>query len=118
MTTMQPPYQPVPPSFKPLELSFPLPKYPHTTLHIHLTILATSTLLFLTTTSPGDSSNGGGGGGSAITKPMGSFVYAMPDVRFLFLFIIYIHIPNPFLITPLLHQNGKQKTIVIRGYLV
>lgn len=116
---MQPPYQPVPPSFKPLELSFPLPKYPHITLHIHLTILATSTLLFLTTTSPGDSSNGGGGGGSAITKPMGSFIYAMPDVSFLLLFIIYIHITSPFLIPYLSFTKTENKqAIVVRGYLV
>lgn len=56
---------------KPTELSFPLPKSPHVNLHIHLTCLATSTLIFLTTTSIGDSN---------VARPMGSFVYAMPDV--------------------------------------
>ncbi|EZF26406.1 hypothetical protein H112_01410 [Trichophyton rubrum D6] len=55
---------------KPAELSFPLPKSPHVNLHIHLTCLATSTLVFLTTTSIGDSN---------VARPMGSFVYAMPD---------------------------------------
>ncbi|KAK2762110.1 hypothetical protein FQN54_001117 [Arachnomyces sp. PD_36] len=59
------------PSLKPLELSFPLPKTPHTTLHIHLTFLATSVMVFITTTSMGDS------GGTV--KGMGSFVYAIPD---------------------------------------
>ncbi|KAF3392312.1 hypothetical protein DPV78_010741 [Talaromyces pinophilus] len=59
------------PSLKPIELSFPLPKTPHTTVHIHLTPMKTSTMVFLSTTTPGDS-------GSTM-KPMGSFVYAMPD---------------------------------------
>lgn len=70
--------EPATPSLKPLEFSFPLPRTPHTTLHIHLTFMATSTLAFLSTTRPGDL--GGGQGGGASLRPMGSFVYAMPDV--------------------------------------
>lgn len=61
----------VEPSVKPMEISLPLPRVPHTTLHIHLTFLATSTMVFLATTTPGD--------GAGTLKPMGSFVYAMPD---------------------------------------
>lgn len=64
--------EPAIPSLKPIELSFPLPKTPHTSVHIHLTPMNTSTMVFLSTTTPGDS-------GSTM-KPMGSFVYAMPDV--------------------------------------
>jgi hypothetical protein len=78
------------PSFNPIiELSFPLPKIPHTTLHIHLTLKATSTLVFLSTTAPGDFSEGdmfgAGGRTAAVLRPMGSFVYAMPDVSFIVL---------------------------------
>lgn len=73
--------EPATPSLKPLELSFPLPRTPHTTLHIHLTFMATSSLVFLSTTTPGDSSGGQSGGASL--RPMGSFVYAMPDVSFI-----------------------------------
>jgi len=60
------------PSSKPLELSFPHPKAPHIILQAHLTFLATSTILFLTTTAVGES--------APTLAPMGSFVYAMPDV--------------------------------------
>jgi hypothetical protein len=60
------------PSSKPLELSFPHPKASHIILHAHLTFLATSTTLFLTTTAVGES--------ASTLAPMGSFVYAMPDV--------------------------------------
>ncbi|KAI9038714.1 proteasome assembly chaperone 4 family protein [Aspergillus affinis] len=56
---------------RPHEISFPLPKALHTTAHIHLTMLETCVTTFLTTSTPGDS------GGTM--KPMGSFVYAMPD---------------------------------------
>jgi len=55
-----------------MELSIPLPKNPHTILHLHLTFLTTSIMLFLTTSTIGDS--------SSILSPLGSFVYAMPDV--------------------------------------
>ena len=60
------------PFLKPIELSFPLPKAPHTMLHTHLTFLATSTMLFLTTAAVGEATSS--------VAPMGSFVYAMPDV--------------------------------------
>ncbi|KAL4975631.1 hypothetical protein BDW66DRAFT_151744 [Aspergillus desertorum] len=53
------------------ELSFPLPKASHTTAHIHLTLLDTCVMVFLATSTVGDST------GSA--KPMGSFIYALPD---------------------------------------
>ncbi|PGH07172.1 hypothetical protein GX51_01959 [Blastomyces parvus] len=61
----------VSPAIAPIELSFLAPKSLYTTIHIHLTFFATSTLLFLTTSSMGES--------GATSKPMGSFVYAMPD---------------------------------------
>ncbi|KAJ9283654.1 hypothetical protein DTO021C3_8770 [Paecilomyces variotii] len=63
--------EPTSPSTTPIEISFPLPKTPHTTAHVHLTFLATSTMVFLATTTPGDS--------AGTMKPLGSFVYAMPD---------------------------------------
>ncbi|CBF88634.1 hypothetical protein AN0864.2 [Aspergillus nidulans FGSC A4] len=53
------------------ELSFPLPKALHTTAHIHLTLLDTCVMVFLATSTAGDSTGS--------TKPMGSFIYAMPD---------------------------------------
>jgi len=59
-------------STKPIELSINLPGNPGTKIHLHLTILATSLMLFLTSSSL-DSAQGG--------AAMGSFVYAMPDVR-------------------------------------
>lgn len=54
------------------ELSFPLPKNPHTILQAHLTFFETSMMLFLTTSTIGES--------SSALAPMGSFVYAMPNV--------------------------------------
>lgn len=76
MTTAAPPTLPqtelVYPSLKPLELSFPLPKALHTTAHVHLTFLDHCVMAFLTTSTPGDSAGS--------VKPLGSFVYAMPDV--------------------------------------
>ncbi|CAI7625476.1 unnamed protein product [Penicillium pancosmium] len=63
--------QQVSPDLKPQELSFPLPKALHTTGHVHLTFLGHCATVFLATLTPGDS------GGSV--KPLGSFVYAMPD---------------------------------------
>jgi hypothetical protein len=62
-------------SASPIEISFPLPKAPDTRIHLRLTIQTTSLLLFLTTAQNGDTS----------AVPLGSFVYAIPDVRpFLF----------------------------------
>lgn len=59
------------PPVRPIELSFPLPKAPETRIHLHLTINTTSLVLFLTTSLSGDTST---------TAPLGSFVYALPDV--------------------------------------
>jgi hypothetical protein len=59
------------PLVKPVELSFPLPKAPETKIHVHLTINATSIVLFLTTVYEGN---------IPIGAPLGSFVYALPDV--------------------------------------
>lgn len=76
MATVAPPSipqaEPADPSFKPLEISFPLPKALHTTAHVHLTFLDHCAMVFLATSTAGDS------GGTV--KPLGSFVYAMPDV--------------------------------------
>lgn len=55
----------------PKDLSFPLRLSPHTTLHIQLTLLATSTLILLTTRTQSSSSS---------SSALGSFVYAMPNV--------------------------------------
>ena len=60
-------------SSTPVQLSFPLPKAPETKVHVHLTVNSTSLLLFLTTISGGNPSSG---------AALGSFVYALPDVRF------------------------------------
>lgn len=60
------------PSASPREISFPLPKNADYILHMHLTFLETSLILFLTTTKRDES-------GSTLAA-MGSFVYAMPDV--------------------------------------
>jgi hypothetical protein len=54
----------------PLEVSFPLPKAPHTKIHLQLTNNGPNLLLFLTTATAE----------SASTTPLGSFVYAMPNV--------------------------------------
>jgi hypothetical protein len=56
---------------KAVQVSFPLPRAPETRISISLTIQATSILLFLTTILNGDTSN---------LVPLGSFVYAIPDV--------------------------------------
>ena len=58
-------------SSKPVELAISLPNSPGTRIHLHLTVLAASVILFLTTA-------GMDAGQGAAT--MGSFVYAMPDV--------------------------------------
>jgi hypothetical protein len=62
------------PAVRPIELSFPLPKSPDTRIHLQLTIQTTSLLLFLTTALNGDKST---------AAPLGSFVYALPDVSYL-----------------------------------
>lgn len=57
---------------KPVELAIELPQSPGMRVNLHLTTLENSILLFLTSTS----AEAGQGAAS-----MGSFVYAMPDVR-------------------------------------
>jgi hypothetical protein len=57
---------------QPIQLSFPLPKAPETRIHVHLTIRTTSILLFLTTLN----------GDTSAVAPLGSFVYALPDVSY------------------------------------
>ncbi|EAU39477.1 predicted protein [Aspergillus terreus NIH2624] len=68
---MPTPTEPVAPRLQPQEISFPLPKALHTTAHIHLTLLDTCATVFLATSTPGDSAGS--------VRPMGSFIYAMPD---------------------------------------
>lgn len=58
------------PTLHPKQLAVPLPLTPHTILHIQITTLDTSNLIFLTSTDPSTS-------GSLST--LGSFVYAMPN---------------------------------------
>ncbi|PYH45678.1 proteasome assembly chaperone 4 family protein [Aspergillus saccharolyticus JOP 1030-1] len=70
---MAAPAEPVAPRLHPQEISFPLPKALHTTAHIHLTLLETCVMVFLATSTPGDS--------AGTMKPMGSLVYAMPDLK-------------------------------------
>lgn len=60
-------------SNKPIELAITLPSSPGTTIHLQLTLLAATTLLFLTSTSLEI--------GSANAASMGSFVMGFPDVR-------------------------------------
>lgn len=57
-------------SHTPLEVSFPLPRAPHTNIHLQLTNNGPNLILFLTTATPE----------SASSAPLGSFVYAMPNV--------------------------------------
>ena len=56
----------------PATIDLPLPLSPQTILHLQITPLETSILAFLTTT---DQSN------ATSLSPLGSFVYAMPNVR-------------------------------------
>jgi len=71
------------PSHEPIEVAFPLPKAPHTNVHLQLTDNGPSLLLFLTTTTPDSPS----------VTTMGSFVFAMPNVSFRNLENI-VNIPN------------------------
>ena len=59
---------------KPIELAITLPNSPSVRIHLHLTVLAASVMLFLTSASAEAGQPG---------AAMGSFVYAMPDVRLL-----------------------------------
>ena len=62
----------VSPSLHPKHLFLPLPLSPHTTLHLQITALTTSTLVFITTTDPSTTSS---------LSALGSFVYSMPNVK-------------------------------------
>jgi hypothetical protein len=57
---------------EPIQFSMALPNAPGSRIHTHLTILATSILLFCTSTTAELS--------TAPIPTLGSFVYAMPDV--------------------------------------
>jgi hypothetical protein len=54
----------------PIEVSFPLPRAPQTTVRLQLTNNRTSLQAFLTATTAE----------SSTVAPLGSFVYAMPNV--------------------------------------
>jgi hypothetical protein len=54
-----------------IQVAFPLPNAPHTRVHLHFTHHAHAIVLFLTTAGEGSSS----------TSSLGSFVFAMPNVR-------------------------------------
>ena len=58
-------------SGEPIELAIALPHSPGVRIHLHLTVLASSLMLFLTSASMDAGQSG---------AAMGSFVYAMPDV--------------------------------------
>lgn len=64
------------PSYKPVELSFPVPRHLHMNLQVHLTFLGNCSMIHLTTSTIGE--------GATTHAPLGSFVYAMPDVRVLY----------------------------------
>lgn len=59
---------------RPVELAFELPHSPGLRINLHLTVKASSILLFLTSTNTDASQS---------VASMGSFVYAMPDVSLL-----------------------------------
>lgn len=56
----------------PIELAIELPHDPYSKIHVHITPLSKSLMVFLTSNAPGDS--------GMTTSAMGSFVYAMPMV--------------------------------------
>ena len=68
---------------EPIQFSMALPNAPGSRIHTHLTILATSILLFCTSTTAEFS--------SAPVPSLGSFVYAMPDVRIIHISYCNIH---------------------------
>jgi hypothetical protein len=59
------------PTAEAIQVSFPLPRGMDTKIHMRLTIQSKAILLFLTTVAAEDSDK---------PAPMGSFVYALPDV--------------------------------------
>lgn len=56
----------------PIQLSFPLPRSLDSRVYLHLTVKSKAIVLFLTTASMEDAGS---------PTPLGSFVYALPDVR-------------------------------------
>lgn len=56
---------------EPIQLSFPLPRSLDTRIYLRLTIKQKVIMLFLTTVAAEEDNN---------AVPMGSFVYALPDV--------------------------------------
>lgn len=56
---------------EPIQLSFPLPRSLDTRIHLRLTIKSKVIMLFLTTVAADEEDQ---------AVPMGSFVYALPDV--------------------------------------
>jgi hypothetical protein len=56
---------------KVVTLAIDFPRNPGLRLNLHLTVLAKSLVLFVTSTSPESATS---------ATPMGSFVFAMPDV--------------------------------------
>lgn len=54
-----------------VQLSFPLPRSLDTRIYVHLTVQAKSVMIFLTTATADE---------VGTPPPMGSFVYALPDV--------------------------------------
>ncbi|KAH7389937.1 hypothetical protein BKA66DRAFT_510939 [Pyrenochaeta sp. MPI-SDFR-AT-0127] len=73
-------------SHAPIEVAFPLPRAPHTNMHLQLTNNGPNLVLFLTTATSD----------SASSTPLGSFVYALPNRTS----------PTETLSTPLFTQNG------------
>ena len=59
----------------PIQFSFPLPRSLDTRIYLNLTVKAKAVLLFLTTASAEE---------AGAPTPLGSFVYALPDVRAFF----------------------------------
>jgi hypothetical protein len=55
----------------PIQLSFPLPRSIDTRVYLNLTVKAKAIMLFLTSASAEE---------AAAPTPLGSFVYALPDV--------------------------------------
>jgi len=93
-------------SQQPIQLSFPLPHAIQSFVHIYLTILDTSALLFLTTSSAQPQSLDSATTTTTTIKPnalsaLGSLVYAMPDVCFYVSFYLVLFS----ILTPPLHHH-------------
>jgi hypothetical protein len=72
-------------SHAPIEVSFPMPRAPHTNIQLQLTNNGPNLLLFLTTTTAD----------AASSSPLGSFVYAMPNVSYFMLSSIHAFATMP-----------------------